>query len=58
MSDPTYDQQIAQLAATSGNNGEINQELVEHVISLSKRTSSQASAIDITFMDSVNAFKR
>jgi hypothetical protein len=37
MSEPTLDQ-IAQLACT--NNGEINQELVDHVISLSKRTTT------------------
>jgi hypothetical protein len=37
MSEPTPDQ-IAQLACS--NNGEINQELIEHVINLSKRTTT------------------
>lgn len=39
MSEHNLDQ-IAQLAAISTNNGEINQELVDHVISLGKRTTT------------------
>ena len=56
MSEHTIEQ-IAQLAATTTNLGHINQDLVDHVISLGKRTTTQAD-LDLNLLNQLNELKR